>query len=199
MFFILRRIVLTIFGLLVAGLLFCLYQKRIVAQPLFDYYALWNASRGVQRAYVGELTGQVTAVLGGDLFQVKGRDGGIYNFRLAAVQAPQRSAATSKELQRLANLSKTNLVSLILSNQVKVAFTYMNEFRGGVGITYVNDTNNVNARMLEAGLVWINTNGLRTLPLRDQYALVLAERKAKEQRLGGWNDLPDFTQPIGAP
>ena len=99
----------------------------------------------------------------------------------------------------MANLSKTNLVSLILSNQVKVAFTYMSEFRGGVGITCVNDTNNVNARMLEAGLVWINTNGLRTLPLRDQYALVLAERKAKEQRLGGWNDLPDFTKPIGAP
>jgi endonuclease YncB( thermonuclease family) len=186
MFFVLRRIALTVFGLMVAGLLLFLYRERYVVQPVFDYYALWRASRGVQKEYMGELTGQTIAVLSGDLFQVKGQDGFIYSFRLAGVQAPGRTLASSKELQWLSGLSRTNLASLILSNQVKVAFTYMSEFHGGVGLTYVNETNNVNARMLEAGLAWINTGGLRTLPVRDQYTLVLAERKAKAQKLGGW-------------
>jgi len=199
MFFVLRRIVLTVFGLLVAGLLVFLYQKRYVVQPVFDYYALWHASRAMEKAYMGELTGQATAVMSGDLFQVRGRDGLNYNFRLAGIQAPQRSLASSKELQRLASLSKSNLASLVLSNQVKVAFTYMSEFHGGVGLAYVNETNNVNARMLEAGLAWINTNGLKALPLRDQYTLVLAERNARQQQLGGWKDVPDFPKPAANP
>ena len=187
MFFVLHRLAQAIFGLMVAALLVFLYQKRQVAQPVVDYYELWRASRGMERIYRGEMSGQVVTVTGGDLFQVKGTDGFVYGFRLAGLEAPLRPQRPNKEHMLHFNQSKSQLTSLILSNRVRVAFTHLSESRAGVGMTYVSGTNNVNVRLLESGMAWINSNALRMLPLRDQYALLLAERSAQQQKLGCWN------------
>ena len=106
-------------------------------------------------------------------------------FRSTGLEAPPAAAARDQAARRLFLLSKTNLSELVLSNRVRIAMTYLSPLRAGAGIVR-QGTNNINVRMVESGLVRVNRESIRELPVPEQYRLVAAERKAQEQQLALW-------------
>ena len=84
----------------------------------------------------------------------------------------------NREAQLRAVASKTNLSRLVLSNDVRVELTYTNDTGSALGIVYVG-TNNINVKAVETRIVQAKRENMRGLPLKDRYALIQAERKAR--------------------
>ena len=187
MFYTIRKIILcTIWGLLLLGG-WTLYANREVFRPLVD---LARVSREMtlvqtQQPIIGQMTGQVIQVTGADTFRVRNAAGTAFHFRVDGVEAPQPGDAQTREQGRLWTQCRTNLSSLILSNQVRIDITATNLNRGGWGVVYLNGTN-LNLKLVESGTARIDPNYLKTLPLKEQYAFLVAQKKAQELRLGIW-------------
>ena len=198
MFYTIRKaIVCAFWGLLLLGG-WTLYANREVFRPLVD---LVQVSREMSleqtsQPIIGQMTGQVIQVTGPDTFRVRNDAGTFFHFRVDGVDALQLGEAQTREQARLWNQCRTNLSSLILSNQVRIDITVTNLNRGGLGFVYVNGTN-LNLKMVEAGTAAINPNYLKTLPLKEQYAFLTAQKKAQELRLGIWKSTAE-TQRAGA-
>ena len=198
MFYTLRKIILCAFwGLLLLGG-WTLYANREVFRPLVDLVQVSRQMSLVQdpQPTIGQMTGQVIQVTGPDTFRVRNAAGTAFHFRIDGVEAPQLGDAQTREQARLWKQCRTNLSSLILSNQVHIDITATNLNRGGWGFAYVNGTN-LNLKMVEAGTARINPNYLKTLPLKEQYAFLVAQKKAQELRLGIWKSMAE-TQRAGA-
>ena len=97
---------------------------------------------------------------------------------------PQQWNVRDKRQRELKQETKSCLSGLILSNQVKVDLISTNETHGGLGIVYLNNTN-INLRLVELGLARINREYLKTLPVKEQYTFLHAEKKAEER--GTWD------------
>jgi endonuclease YncB( thermonuclease family) len=132
---------------------------------------------GLEQQKSGEVSGKVTRVLSGDMFILKDERGRICKIRLTGVEAPNYEL-NNREAQWRAIASKTSLSQLVLSNDVRVELTYTNDSRCALGIVYVG-TNNLNVNAVETGIVQVKRENLRGLPLKDRYALIQAERKAR--------------------
>ena len=129
--------------------------------------------------------GQVIQVTGADTFRVRNDAGTVFHFRVDGVDVPQPLDAQTRDQVRLWTQCRTNLSSLILSNQVRIEITATNLNRGGWGVVYVNGTN-LNLKMVEGGTARINPNYLKTLSLKEQYAFLVAQKNAQELRRGIW-------------
>ena len=173
-------------GLLLLGG-WTLYANREVFRPLVDLVQVYREMTLVPtpQPVIGQMTGQVIQVTGADTFRVKNAAGTAFHFRVDGVDAPQFLDAQTREQGRLWTQCRTNLSSLILSNQVRIDITATNVNRGGFGVVYLNGTN-LNLKMVEAGTARINPNYLKTLPLKEQYAFLVAQKKAQELHLGIW-------------
>jgi endonuclease YncB( thermonuclease family) len=198
MFYTIRKVILcTIWGLLLLGG-WTLYANREVFRPLVDLVRVSKEMTLVQtpQPIIGQITGQVVQVTGADTFRVRNDAGTVFHFRIDGVDAPQLGDAQTRKQTHLWTQCRTNLSSLILSNQVRIDITGTNQNRGGWGVVYLNGTN-LNLKMVEAGRARINPNYLKTLPLKEQYALLTAQKNAQELRLGIWKSTAD-TQRDGA-
>ena len=187
MFYTIRKIIIcTIWALLLLGG-WTLYANREVFRPLVDLVRVSREMSLVQspQPIIGQMTGQVIQVTGADTFRVRNAEGTVFHFRVDGVEAPQLGEAQTREQARLWTQCRTNLSSLILSNQVRIDITATNLNRGGWGVVYVNGTN-LNFKMVEAGAARINPNYLKTLPLKEQYAFLTVQKRAQELRLGIW-------------
>jgi endonuclease YncB( thermonuclease family) len=116
-------------------------------------------------------------VLSGDMFILRDERGRACTIRLTGVEAPSYEL-NNRAAQLRAVASKTDLSRLIMSNDVRVEVTYTNDTRGALGIVYVG-TNNINVQAVETGIVQAKRENMRGLPLKDRYALIQAERKAR--------------------
>ncbi len=185
MFRAIRRVIIVIvFGLVAAGAVVA-YQHREVFQPPIDYYTLWRERGDLQPKIVGHLKGQVTSVVNGDTFRLKDEEGHGYVIRLAGIEAPDWRRARDPVKRELAGSSKTNLISLLMSNQVEIDLTFKTPRRIGIGVAHLGETN-VNLNVAQTGWAAVNRDYIKCLPLNDQYALVRAEREAQDQRRGIW-------------
>jgi len=179
MFHTLHKIYLGICWLVVLGLAGWLYLNRAIFNPLVDLVDALTVRDGFQQERLGELSGKVTRVLDGGTFQLRSTQGQTYMIKLTGVEAPTFQKGNRAELLR-AGESRTNLIRLVLSNEVRVELTYTNESRGALGIVYVKNTN-ANAVLAQSGSVHIRRDYMNGLPLKDRYALIQADRKAKER------------------
>jgi endonuclease YncB( thermonuclease family) len=98
---------------------------------------------------------------------------------------PDFRQAADVEATKLTKKIQTELSSLILSNRVEVDLNYLTDKRNGLGTVYKSGTN-INVALVENGLARVNLVYLKGLPVQAQYALVRAERKAREQQVGIW-------------
>ena len=158
----------------VAGLM---YYHRSLFYPVVDLVEALRVREGVEQQKSGEMSGKVARVLSGDMFILKDERGRSFTIRLTGVEAPAYEL-NNREAQARAVASKTNLSQLILSNDVRVELTCTNHARAALGIVYVG-SNNINVRAIENGIVQVNRQNMRGLPLKDRYALIHAERKAR--------------------
>lgn len=164
--------------LVVVGLAGILYQHRSLFYPLVDLVDAFRAREGLEQKKTGELTGKVTRVLNGDMFVLRDEHNRTYTVRLTGVDAPDYPGTNRSELHSALE-SRTNLCRLILSQQVRVELTYTNESRGALGLVYLGDTN-INALAVETGIARAAREQMNGLPLKDRYALIRAERKARQ-------------------
>jgi endonuclease YncB( thermonuclease family) len=154
-----------------------MYHHRSLFYPLVDLVDALRVREGLEQQQSGELSGKVARVLSGDMFIVKDERGGSCTIRLTGVEAPNYGL-NNRAAQLRAVASQTNLSQLLLSKDVRVELTYTNDTCGALGIVYVG-TNNINVKAVETGIVQVKRESMRGLPLKDRYALIHAERKAR--------------------
>ena len=164
---------------LIVGGVVWLYPRTGISEPLLDWYAVWQNEPGPTVQPVAELSGTAIRVLDGSSFTLQTTNRGLYTIGLLGVTAPVVTPkSTAAELDR-AQKSQNLLGGLILSNDVRVAATWLDPLHRAVGVVELGQTN-VNAAMVQSGLVKLKKAYIKGLPWRDQYALLRAERKAHE-------------------
>ena len=177
MFLTLHRLyVLTWTTLLVGGVMW-LYPRSGISEPVRDWYAVWqNRAEGGAKP-VGSLSGTVVKIIDGGSLTLRADDRQLYSVALLGVVPPAFTPSSAEG--ELAKRSKERLSALVLSNRVDVTLTWIDQQRRGVGVVHSGETN-VNAAMVQSGLVQLKRGFIKGLPLLDQYAIVRAARKAQE-------------------
>lgn len=184
MFHFLHRVYVLAWTVLIVGGLAWIYPKLGVSEPLQDWVAVWRNNSDVAVKPVGEVSGTVVKVIDGASFTLRGVDTQLYSIALFGVTAPLFTPNSAEG--ELAKKSKAHLSDLVLSNEVRVTLTWIDPQRRGVGVVHAGVTN-INAAMVESGLVQFKRKLIKGLALRDQYALIRADRLAKEQKLASAN------------
>lgn len=177
MFYALHRIYVVTWAVAVCAGLIWLYPRSGVSGPVGDWYAVWKNHGKTTVRPVGELSGSVIKVLDGTSFTLRADDRQLYNIALLGVAVSGTRSAPGAEDPVLT--AKGRLSELVLSNAVAITLTWLDPQRRGVGIVHCNGVN-VNAEMVESGLVEFKREFIKGAPLLDQYALMRAERKARE-------------------
>jgi endonuclease YncB( thermonuclease family) len=178
MFHTLHKTVLVMFWVFLACLGIYVYQQRAVFYPLVDLAEALRIQEGFEQKVSGEVIGRVVKVYDGDSFQIRDAQGKAFTIRLTGLDAPDIQRTNKAELL-LAGESKTNLTRLILSNHVRVQITYSNDARVALGIAYLGQTN-INATVVATGMAELKREYMNGLPLKERYALLRAERAAKQ-------------------
>jgi endonuclease YncB( thermonuclease family) len=163
--------------LVIAGALW-LYPRSGIAEPLNDWYGVWQNAQGKRTQPVAHLSGTAVWILDSTSFTLRGSDRQLYSIGLLGVVSPAALPRPSDAQLETARLAKTRLSELILSNQVDIALTWMDPQRRGVGEVWVGSTN-VNAALVQSGLLQLKREFIKGIPLRDQYTLIRADRLAK--------------------
>lgn len=189
MFHVLHRIVVGLFFLFLAGVAWFIYEQRAVFNPVADFSTALMIRKDSEPNIVSEVTGLVTKVADVTSFQLKSAEGQRFHVRMGGLAFPAEVSTNKFELA-LRDEADAKLRGLILSNQVHVSFTFVSEQRAGVGMVYLGETN-VNAIMVEAGLAKPKKQYLKGLTLKQLYALVRAERAARENERGIWRKEPE--------
>lgn len=184
MFYILHRIYVFSWTTLIIGAIVWLYPRTGVSEAVRDWNAVLLNRSEVSARPIGEISGKVIKVLDGGSFTLRTAEPQLFNIALLGVVPPPFTPNSA--LGELAQQSKERLSQLILSNEVQVTLTWMDPQRRGVGIVHLGRTN-VNAAMVESGLVHFKRKLIKGLPLLDQYALVRAEREARERLAASQN------------
>jgi endonuclease YncB( thermonuclease family) len=137
---------------------------------------------------LGQSTGRVVRVVAGDTVSIRPPEAQAQNFRIAGILAPPYARNPLSDEAKAFRRSRDYLASLALSNEVRVAYTYLTpEGSGGIGGVYLGETN-LALPMLAAGWVIVHDASLRSLPITDQVQLLAAEKKAREAQVGFWSD-----------
>ncbi len=186
MFYILHRIYVVSWVVLVVGALVWLYPRAGLSEPLLDWYAVWQNGGAPGGKPVAELSGTVDHVFNGVSFTMRGPDRQLYTIGLAGVVLPPSGQKPAPVERDRSEQTKDLLSSMILSNEVRVVATWLDPLRRGVGVVYLGSTN-VNAAMVESGLVRVKREYMKSLSWRDQVALLRAERTAaaRQAQTGG--------------
>jgi endonuclease YncB( thermonuclease family) len=161
---------------LILGGLVWLYPRSGVSEPLSNWYAVWRNQGDSPVKPVGELSGTVIDVLNATSFTLRASDRHLYNIALLGATVP-RSGSNVADGERAGDARRA-LSDLILSNEVEVTLTWVDPQRRGVGVVHLGRTN-VNAAMVETGLVTLKRDTVSGLPLLDQYALMRADRRSR--------------------
>lgn len=194
MFWFLHYTVKVLLALAIVGLGATLYLNRHWFAPAED----WAETLG--RADLGTLpvletiTGRVVRVTSGDGLTVREGRGPLRLVRIAGIVAPPRSRNSRSPGSLAADRSRELLSRLALSNEVRVAFTFVVPRRGGAGGVYLGETN-LAVPLLEAGAVMVHDGSLKSLPLTEQVQLLAAERSARSARRGCWTNMAALRAP----
>lgn len=158
-----------------------LYQNRSIFSPLNDFaeaLQLWEGKSKAERKFVN---GEVTQISENYTIRMKDENGDIFNFRLTALEAPSVRQTSFERVSSLLSAAQEKLSELILSNHVQVAVTHLDADQNGLGVIYWGKTN-VNALIVELGLAQLRREYFRDLKLSELYALLRAERAAREAK-----------------
>ncbi len=184
MFYVLHRIYMVSWAALVIGAIVWLYPRTGISEPLLDWYGVWQNTHGSPSKPMEWISGEVVRVTDANAFVLRGSDRQVYSIGLLGTLSPAAVSpkpGSKTDEPELAKEAKAHLSDLILSNQVSVEVTVMDRQRRGIGVVHLGDTN-VNAVMVESGLLELKREFIKGLPLFDQYALIRADREARSGR-----------------
>ena len=174
----LHRIYVLGWAALIIGGAVWLYPRTGVAEPLLDWYEVWQNAHGTPAKAVQPISGKVINILDPISFTLRATDRQLYSIGLAGAVLPPSTHATRAD-RELADRAKARLRDLVLSNEVDVAVTWMDAQRRGVGIVHLGKTN-INAAMIQSGLLNLKLDYIKGIPWFDQYALLRADRRSRQ-------------------
>lgn len=172
-------------GLALLGCGALLYANRAVFLPAQEWVETLRRAETETLPIVGEAQGLVIRVPAGDAVIVRDGQGAKVSFRIAGVLGPPSSRHPRSERAAVFRRSQEFLRSLALSNDVRIAYTFMVPEGGGVGGVYLAGTN-LAIPLLREGTVIVHDPSLKSLPIQEQILLLTAEKEARESRRGVW-------------
>ncbi|MCU7547614.1 thermonuclease family protein [Chitinophagaceae bacterium LB-8] len=140
---------------------------------LFIFPLLFFISSCRQQNTEEGLHGKAVNIPDGDTFTLLTSDNKTMRIRLYGIDAPERG-------QDFYQASKQYLGDLLRGKNITVKVRDTDQYKRIVGEVYLMDKRNVNQAMIEAGLAW------HYKQFSKDYNLAIAEEKAKERRLGLW-------------
>jgi len=120
--------------------IFC-YLRAMFQRAAFLLFVLFNAC-----VHTHYLSGEVVRVADGDTFTML-VEGKQQRIRLHGIDCPERGQPFSRVATRFTK-------NLLASGTVRVQPTDTDRYGRIVGIVWINDTINLNERLLQAGLAW---------------------------------------------
>jgi len=162
-----------------------LYANRAWFSPAEEWVETLRRAETETLPIIGESTGTVVRIPAGDSVIVRDANGSKVTFRIAGVLGPPPSRHPRSERAAVFRWSQDFLRTLALSNEVRMAYTFMVPEGGGLGGVYLGSTN-LAVPLLREGSVIVHDPSLKSLPIQDQVALLAAEKEARESKRGVW-------------
>ncbi len=181
MFHVLHRLYVFCWAVLGIGGVVWLYPRTGISEPMWDWYAVWQNKPEASVKPAAELSGTVVRVMDGASFTLRTPDRQMYSVGLLGINPPALKPRSTPAEKASAERSRDVLNELVLSNEVQVVATWLDPQHRAVGVVHMGETD-VNAAMVESGLVKLKHDFIRGLSWREQYALLRAERKARQSR-----------------
>lgn len=172
-------------GVALIGVGAWLYANRVWFAPAEEWVETLRRAETETLPIVGEATGRVVRVPAGDSVIVRDDLGAKVSFRIAGVLGPPPSRHPRSERAAIFRRSQDFLKGLAISNEVRIAYTFMVPEGGGLGGVYLAGTN-LAVPLLREGMVIVHDASLKSLPIQDQVQLLAAEKEAREARRGVW-------------
>lgn len=182
MFFILHRLYTVSWISLILAVSAWLYVRSGVSEPIVAWYQVWQNTQGTATRSVERLTGKVTRVIDGTSIIVRSADRQLYSVGLVGAARLTNAAPTKAPKHPEIDPGKARLNELVLSNEVEVLLISLDPQHRGLGVVKLGETN-VNALLIESGLAQLRRDFIKGLPVREQYTLIRAGRKAEKGHL----------------
>ncbi len=131
-------------------------------------------------AHASEIQGRVVAVADGDTVTVLDAQRVQHRVRLQGIDAPESP-------QPFGQRSRQFLAAMVYNQEVVVSVDKVDRFGRAVGVIYL-DGQDVNLRMVEAGMAWHYKQYQREQTRAQRRAYAAAEKAARRDRLGLWAD-----------
>lgn len=162
-----------------------LYAQRAVLAPAEEWVETLRRAETETLPIVGESSGRVIRVPSGDTLIVRGTNGTKVSYRIAGVLGPPSSRHPRSDRAAVFRRSQDFLRGIALSNEVRIAYTFMVPEGSGVGGVYLGETN-IGVPLLREGMAVVHDRSLKSLPVKDQVLLLAAEKEAREGKRGVW-------------
>lgn len=186
LFWFLYRVGVTLFWLFWIAVAVVLYQRREALMPLRDLGELAWHRQSVPADGHPRLEGSGVRAYSGTGFEFRGTNGVAFNFGLAGVTLPRTAADQAGDARTFIETARGNLQQLIAGQPLVVEILVSNpEARTGLGVASTGGTN-LNLLTLSQGFGQVRREQIRSLPLRQQWDFLEAERAARRQGLGIW-------------
>lgn len=129
---------------------------------------------------LSSLQGRVVAVADGDTVTVLDADQTTHRIRLQGIDAPESRQAFGQRARQY-------LAALVHHQEVVVAIDKIDRFGRVVGVIY-RDGEDINLRMVQAGMAWHYRQYAREQTPEQRRAYAAAEQQARQEQRGLWAD-----------
>ncbi len=187
MFRVLHYTAKVLLGLALAGVLVLAYASRHWFHPALEWIRVTRRAQTDPLPVVARSTGVVVRVTSGNELVLRTPGNRRQNVRIAGISTPPSVRNPSSDEASAFAWSRERLRSMVLSNTVAVAYTFMPNEGGGLGGVYLGSTN-VAVPLLLQGAAVVNDASLKCLPVLDQLQLLAAEKEARESGRGFWTN-----------
>lgn len=157
-------------------------QFNLAARPLIACLLFFVLVIGALAlpAHASEIQGKVVAVADGDTVTVLDAQRVQHRVRLQGIDAPENR-------QPFGQRSRQYLAAMVHNQEVVVRVDKIDRFGRAVGVIYLAGQD-VNLRMVEAGMAWHYKQYQREQTPAQRRAYAAAEEAARRDRLGLWAD-----------
>ncbi|MFM8357571.1 MAG: hypothetical protein ACKOET_03355 [Verrucomicrobiota bacterium] len=170
------------------------------ARPAWDYFELWRDANWAFADPPARVPVKGQGIYEPLSLQVRDTNGLPWNVGLAAVKPLVPLGLTVRSPRpaerEVGGAFRTNLLAAVKDQELELAVMVASPNRTAVAFVYAGPEL-LQQRLLAEGWVRLEPAEARLLPLREQYALRLAERTARREKRGGWAE--ELRPPAGPP
>lgn len=154
-------------------------QKSVLILLIFSFSCLLGCNFEKDKSHFSDtdnqINGKVVAIYDGDTYQLLTSNQQTIKVRMEGIDAPEREMPFHQ-------VSQKYLSQLIFQKDVILIKTGEDQYGRSLGFTYLSDGTDINLMMLQSGMVWHYKR------YNNEVIYAKAEQKAKEEKLGLWQD-----------